>query len=544
MRIAPKPRIYSRAQWGANERMREQSAPDYGKIKTGFIHHTVNSNSYSKAQVPALLRGIYAYHTQSRGWRDIGYNYLVDRFGRIWEGRYGGVNRPVVGAHTLGYNEYSFAMSAIGNFDIARPPAPIARAYAQLFAWKLSRYNIRANNTRVFVKDRYLRAINGHRDVGQTACPGRYLYSQLPSIRTAARRIQMNAQSGTPTPPVPTPPKPTPPAPVVFTSPTQKPRPARPQPSTISFPAARNLAGSLRPDLVLKLRSTGGIRVLPTGGMTGFKRSVSTLGGWRAMNLITAAGDVTGDGRGDVLGRSTRTGITRVYRGAGGGRVKTAGTNATKQFKAANLLVTAGDWNRDGRKDLLMRTRARGYLYLVPGTGYGRFGGPRLLSKSWARFTSTAVAGDLNGDSRPDIVGVNRGNLVVVPSTASGGLGARVIRGSVGSAYSTLVGGAGDLSGDAAGDVVARSAQTGRLSIITGRMNGAFGPRLGSFSNTAGLKRLTSAQMTGGRHTRRGRYQLDRPEARRDPEQRTHQHQWLLAHQPPRSRRHPGAQCR
>ena len=92
-------------------------------MKAGFIHHTVNANTYTSAQVPALLRGIYAYHTQSRGWRDIGYNYLVDRFGRIWEGRYGGVGSPVVGAHTLGYNEVSFAMSAIGNFDIAEPAA-------------------------------------------------------------------------------------------------------------------------------------------------------------------------------------------------------------------------------------------------------------------------------------------------------------------------------------------------------------------------------------------------------------------------------------
>ena len=120
-------------------------APSYGTVKTGFIHHTVNTNNYTAEQVPSLLRGIYAYHTQSRGWRDIGYNYLVDRFGRIWEGRYGGVTRAVVGAHTLGYNEVSFAMSAIGNFDIARPPAAVLTAYARLFAWKLSLYNIRAD---------------------------------------------------------------------------------------------------------------------------------------------------------------------------------------------------------------------------------------------------------------------------------------------------------------------------------------------------------------------------------------------------------------
>jgi hypothetical protein len=194
MKVATKPYIYSRAQWGANEKLRDQTPPSYGTVKTGFIHHTVNANTYTPAQVPALLRGIYAYHTQSRGWRDIGYNYLVDRWGRIWEGRYGGVGSPVVGAHTLGYNEVSFAMSAIGNYDIAAPPQAVLTAYARLFAWKLSLYNIPANAPRVYVKDRWLQAINGHRDVGQTACPGRYLYAKLPYVRTLARSVQNGAQ--------------------------------------------------------------------------------------------------------------------------------------------------------------------------------------------------------------------------------------------------------------------------------------------------------------------------------------------------------------
>ncbi len=195
MKVAAKPRIYSRAQWGANERLREQTRPSYGTVKAGFIHHTVNANSYSSSQVPALIRGIYAYHTQSRGWRDIGYNYLVDRFGRIWEGRYGGVEKAVVGAHTAGYNEVSFAMSAIGNFDTATPPRAVLSAYARLFAWKLSRYDIAANASRVYVKGRRMPAINGHRDVGSTACPGRYLYSKLSTVRTLARRVQYRAQS-------------------------------------------------------------------------------------------------------------------------------------------------------------------------------------------------------------------------------------------------------------------------------------------------------------------------------------------------------------
>ena len=377
MKRAPRPYIYSRAQWGANEKMREQSPPSYGTVKTGFVHHTVNANNYTSAQVPALLRGIYAYHTQSRGWRDIGYNFLVDRFGRIWEGRWGGVGRAVVGAHTLGYNEVSFAMSAIGNFDIAEPPTAVLRAYARLFAWKLSIYDIRANNPSVLVKGRTLKAINGHRDVGQTACPGRYLYAKLPWIRQRARTLQLDAQSGTGTSSPPPPAKPP-----VFTSPTQTPRAAVAQPK-ITFPKSTNLIGSSYPDLLVKKRSTGAISILPTGGQTGFRGTVTTPGGWRAMNLLAAVGDVTGDGKGDVMARSTRTGVTRIYRGNGTGHVGKKGFYPTTQFRPANLLVGAGDWNGDGKNDLLMRSKKSGSLYVLHGTGRGTFGSPHLLSKSW-----------------------------------------------------------------------------------------------------------------------------------------------------------------
>ncbi|MEO7943143.1 MAG: FG-GAP-like repeat-containing protein [Marmoricola sp.] len=486
MNRAPKPKIYSRAQWGANERLRDQSAPDYGTVKTGFIHHTVNANNYSSAQVPALLRGIYAYHTQSRGWRDIGYNYLVDRFGRIWEGRYGGVDRAVVGAHTLGYNEVSFAMSAIGNFDIASPPQRVLDAFEQLFAWKLSNYDIAANKTRIYVKNRYLQAINGHRNVGQTACPGRYLYAKIPGIRIAARHIQRRTGSE------PSTPRP------VFTSPTQTPLPAVPQPSKISLHASRNLSGTTRPDLVLKERSTGAIRVLPTGGQAGFDHSVSTPGGWRSMDLIAAVGDVSGDGKGDVLARLARTGLTRVYRGNGIGGVRTTGAYTTSRFRGADMITAAGDWNADGKADVLMREKAKGWLYLVPGTGTGGFGAPVVLSRSWSGFSSTAVAGDLTRDGRPDIVAVRNGVVHVVANTLTGALGTSVERQTVGSAYDAVVGGGRDLNGDSTGDVILRSASTGRLGIMVGRSDASFGPTLGWFPGPAGLAKMSAGQMMGG----------------------------------------------
>lgn len=184
----PRPGIYSRAQWGADESLRDGFA-GYGEIRAAFVHHTVNANDYTADEVPAILRGIYAYHTQSRGWSDVGYNFLVDRFGRIWEGRWGGIRRPVIGAHTLGFNEKTFAMSAIGNFEVASPPREMLRAYKELFAWKLDRYGV-DGDARTSIDGVVLNTISGHRDVGSTACPGEHLYAKIPRLRARVAAAQ------------------------------------------------------------------------------------------------------------------------------------------------------------------------------------------------------------------------------------------------------------------------------------------------------------------------------------------------------------------
>ena len=497
MKVSPKPYIYSRAQWGANERMRDQSAPSYGTIQTGFIHHTVNANNYTAAEVPALLRGIYAYHTQSKGWRDIGYNFLVDRFGRIWEGRYGGVNRPVVGAHTLGYNEYSFAMSAIGNFDIVNPPQAVLDAYARLFAWKLSLANIRADSTRLRVKDRWLNAINGHRDVGATACPGRYLYAKVPAIRVAAQRIQDAAQTGTTQPPPPattTPPAP-PAAGNVFRSPTQKARPAVPQPTSIKFPRSMNLAGSAYPDLVMR-SATGAVTILATGGQTNYRMVGATRGRWRSMTLLAAVNDVTGDGKGDVLGR-IGGGATRIYRGDGVGHVSKTGIAATSLFRRANKVVAAGDFNGDGRNDVLMRQWSNGGLYLVPGAARGRFAKPRLLGRGWGSYSSIAVPGDVTGDRRPDVVGVKAGVMYVFPNVGGNRIRSAVQRQTVGTAYNAILGSGRDVNGGGVGDLLVRDRSTGALGIRTGRTGSTFGTTMGWFPGPARWTRLSAGQMSG-----------------------------------------------
>ncbi|RNL78626.1 hypothetical protein EFL95_05940 [Nocardioides marmorisolisilvae] len=490
MRTAPKPFIFSRAQWGANESLRDKSSLHYGTIKTGFIHHTVNANNYTPEQVPALIRGIYAYHTQSRGWSDIGYNFLVDRFGRIWEGRYGGVDRPVVGAHTLGYNEYAFAMSAIGNYDIAEPPQAVLVAYAKLFAWKLSLYGIKADATHLWVKDRYLNAINGHRDVGQTACPGRYLYAKIPEIRAMAAQIQNDSQlTGDPVN------WPVLPVPAGSASPTQAPAPAVDQP-TISFPSRTSLAGERWPDLIIK-SPTDMIRVVPTHGIRTYKSRVVSKGVWFSKDVIVAVGDLTGDGKSDVLARDAKTRQTAVYRGDGQGHVSTTGIASTAKFKDLSTLIAARDFNGDGKLDVLGKSRVTGGLVLFRGTGGGKFALGRTIAKDWT-YSGTTAVGDFNGDKYPDLMAISGGNTVYLFPGRKGGLslGPKV---QVKKSVTPLIGllSWGDLTGDDHTDVMARAAGTGLGTILSGAGSGKFGQTWGSFSGFSTLKKTSMAPMVG-----------------------------------------------
>lgn len=200
-----RPTIYSRAQWGADESIRLRACPDgpdYGStVKIGFVHHTDTANGYASGDVPSIIRGIYAYHVQSNGWCDIGYNFLVDRFGRIWEGRYGGIDRPVIGAHTGGFNTNSFAASLIGTYDSLSPSSAMLGAIERLYAWKLgSNYRNPGGADYLtagsFSGSKYaagtvvrFNVISGHRDADYTGCPGNAAYNTLATIRQAARSL-------------------------------------------------------------------------------------------------------------------------------------------------------------------------------------------------------------------------------------------------------------------------------------------------------------------------------------------------------------------
>jgi uncharacterized protein with LGFP repeats len=178
------PVIITRAQWGADPQLTDTCwDPVYGdSLKMVFIHHTVTSNTYTAAEAPSIMRGMLAYHTQSRGWCDIGYNFVVDKFGNIYEGRRGGIRKPVRGAHTGLYNTDSTGISMMGDYDTAPLSLPLRRALVRLVGWRLGTAYENGRGTETLVGKTFQR-ISGHRDAMATACPGRYGYAWLPTLR-------------------------------------------------------------------------------------------------------------------------------------------------------------------------------------------------------------------------------------------------------------------------------------------------------------------------------------------------------------------------
>ncbi|MEU0193199.1 N-acetylmuramoyl-L-alanine amidase [Streptomyces afghaniensis] len=198
--VGPRPRIVTRRGWGANEGLRERGFRYTKKVKAAFVHHTASGNNYRCSQSPSVIRSIYRYHVRSMGWRDVGYNFLIDKCGKIYEGRAGGVARPVLGAHTLGFNSNSMGIAVLGSYGAKKPSSAAVKAIARLTAWKLGLYRVNprgktylksaGSNLHRKGKKVRLNVISGHRDGFKTSCPGRKLYGKLGSARSKAARYQ------------------------------------------------------------------------------------------------------------------------------------------------------------------------------------------------------------------------------------------------------------------------------------------------------------------------------------------------------------------
>ncbi len=184
--------ITSRAGWGA----RDATSTSYGStVKLGVVHHSVSSNDYSPADVPGVLRSIQAYHMDGRGWSDIAYNFVVDKYGGIWEGRGGGIDRPVIGAHAMGFNTNSVGVMVIGDYSAVAPSAASLESVSKVLGWKLFLHGADPLGRVDFTSGGStsipagvtvnLPVVVGHQDVGSTGCPGQH--PELPGLHPAAR---------------------------------------------------------------------------------------------------------------------------------------------------------------------------------------------------------------------------------------------------------------------------------------------------------------------------------------------------------------------
>nr|WP_188268777.1 peptidoglycan recognition protein [Streptomyces sp. CBMA291] len=210
-RRAGRPAVIPRSGWGADESL-VLARPRYtAETKAVFVHHTAGTNRYSCAESADIIRSIFLYHVRGQRWNDIGYQFLVDKCGTVFEGRAGGIDKPVLGAHTYGFNADTTGIAVLGDYGAAASNPRILDALADVAAWKLGlrghdpagTVNLVAGaDNGLYRRGQIVRMkrISGHRDGYPTECPGRNLYADLSRIRRLAAKKALLAKNALPAP--------------------------------------------------------------------------------------------------------------------------------------------------------------------------------------------------------------------------------------------------------------------------------------------------------------------------------------------------------
>jgi hypothetical protein len=150
--------------------------PEYTYVANAIVHHTVNSNNYGPGDAVGIMRGIWAYHVQSLGYCDIAYNFIIDNYGVPYEGRLGGIDAPVLGAHAINWNTGTTGIAILGTFTSVLPGGGALGTLENLIRWKFKIHGVNPF-------DIDYAHILGHRDTSATECPGDALYNYLPNTR-------------------------------------------------------------------------------------------------------------------------------------------------------------------------------------------------------------------------------------------------------------------------------------------------------------------------------------------------------------------------
>ncbi|PWI17627.1 hypothetical protein DI272_28265 [Streptomyces sp. Act143] len=469
-----KPPIITQAEWGASTDY--DGTPGYGaEIKAAVIHHTGmdSDNTLSCAESRARMRSIQQEHF-ARGYYDIGYNFVVDKCGQIFEGRSGGMDLPVIGAHDIGFNTNTVGISYIGNYESAKPSKAALDAIARIVAWKFGMYGIDPTGKVTLVSGSdagvdgnkvakgssiTLPRVFGHRDTNATACPGANLYSKLSRIAALAKTPGISHALATSdynrdgvTDLVAGVPKanavkvvpgsvngPVTAAKVTLTqSSPGVPGSSESGDAFGSSTAWGDVNGDGYADLAIGApgeddtsghADRGAVTVMYGPALnTGFSYSTSgvTATGAKLGSAVTV-GDFDGDGKADVFAAGTGRGGTYNVRLTGGGT--TYGTLTTATGSVAYLDAATGDFNRDGYADVALNYRDTGGIGRVvrfagSATGLTKAG---VISVKGGR---SIAAGDVNGNGYDDIVigqpvasesgGRSGGQITMVPGTSTG----------------------------------------------------------------------------------------------------------------------------
>ncbi|GFH36028.1 hypothetical protein SCWH03_22500 [Streptomyces pacificus] len=360
------PPMTMRAGWGADE-SKVGGPPTYNSTtKAMFVHHTAGSNTYQCADSPAIVRAVFTYHVAGQGWNDIGYHFLVDKCGRIFEGRAGGIDRPVQGAHTYGFNVDTSSVSVIGDYSTADATPAARDAVARLASWKLGLYGLAVDGTTTLTAStdngRFRRGervtlprLPGHRDAYPTECPGARLYADLPAIRRSAT-ASADEPGGRP-------------GDAPGNGPGDGPGDGGPALSEVPWPADPGVEAAAVPEGAAERDSVGG--------------------------------DFDGDGDRDLaVAFGTPEGATALVVLSGPERGR--GTaSPTVLMGAGGSALASGDMNGDGFDDLAVSTGRGIVTYHGSPTGLGTAGAPTLAVGANAPALS---APDRDGDGYADLL--------------------------------------------------------------------------------------------------------------------------------------------